>query len=104
MQLDRLVSGVSPAAGLKNGQFDQQKSLRPGAVSYETREMLLLKPRMKLHNSEENYYSIKPTANVGRATVPADIGRHGGRPYVSARPKFLFRLNWPLFRPAAPLV
>jgi hypothetical protein len=24
---------------------------------------------MKLHNSEENYYSIKPTANVGRATA-----------------------------------
>ncbi len=49
------------------------------------------------HNSEENYYySIKPTANVGRATVPADIGRHGGRPYVSARPKFLLRSDWTL--------
>ncbi len=24
---------------------------------------------MKLHNSDENFYSIKPTANVGRATV-----------------------------------
>jgi len=22
---------------------------------------------------------------VGRASVPADMGRHGGRPYVSAR-------------------
>jgi len=22
---------------------------------------------------------------VGRATVPADMGRHGSRPYVSAR-------------------
>ena len=59
---------------------------------------------MKLHNSEENFYSIKPTANVGRATVPADIGRHGGRPYVSARPKFLLRLDWLLFRTAAALI
>ena len=58
---------------------------------------------MKLHNSEENYYSIKPAANVGRATVPADIGRHGGRPYVSARPKFLFELDRPFFWPAAVL-
>jgi hypothetical protein len=41
---------------------------------------------------------------VGRATVPADTGRHGGRPYDSTRPKFLFRLDWPLFRPAAALV
>jgi len=29
---------------------------------------------MKLHNSEENFYSIKPTDSVRRATVPADIG------------------------------
>ncbi len=40
---------------------------------------------------------------VGRATVPADTGRHGGRPYDSTRSKFLSRLNWPLFRPAAAL-
>ena len=33
---------------------------------------------------------------VGRATVPADIGRHGGRPYDSTRPKFLFRFDWTL--------
>ena len=37
---------------------------------------------MKLHNSKENFYLIKPTANARRATVPADIGRHGGRPYA----------------------
>ncbi len=41
---------------------------------------------------------------VGRATVPAYTGRHGGRPYDSTRPKFLFRLDWPLFRPEATLV
>jgi len=33
---------------------------------------------------------------VGRATVPAAIGRHGGRPYVCARSKFLFWLDWTL--------
>jgi hypothetical protein len=33
---------------------------------------------------------------VGRATVPADTGRHGGRPYDSTRPKFLFRFDWKL--------
>jgi hypothetical protein len=31
---------------------------------------------------------------VGRATVPAEAGRHGGRPYDSTKPKFLFRLDW----------
>jgi hypothetical protein len=30
---------------------------------------------------------------VGRATVPADTGRHGGRPYDSTRSKFLIRLD-----------
>jgi len=28
--------------------------------------------------------------------VPADSGRHGGRPYDSTRPKFLFRFDWKL--------
>ncbi len=44
--------------------------------------------------------------------MPADNGRHGlrraqscrGRPYDSIRPKFLFRLDWPIFRPAAELI
>ena len=30
-----------------------------------------------------------PTDFVGRASVPAEMGRHGGRPYASAKPKFL---------------
>ena len=42
---------------------------------------------------------------VGRATVPADIGRHGlrraqpsrDRPYDSTRLKFVFRLDRPFF-------
>jgi hypothetical protein len=38
---------------------------------------------------------------VGRATVPAETGRHGGRSYDSTRPKFLFRIDWKLFRPLA---
>jgi hypothetical protein len=33
---------------------------------------------------------------VGRATVPAETGRHGGRPYDSTRPKFLCRFDWRL--------
>jgi hypothetical protein len=33
---------------------------------------------------------------LGRATVPAETGRHGGRPYDSTRPKFLFRSDWTL--------
>jgi hypothetical protein len=33
---------------------------------------------------------------VGRATVPAETGRHGGRPYDSTRSKFLFRFDWTL--------
>ncbi len=44
------------------------------------------KPHMKLHIG----------ATVGRATVPAETDRHGGRPYDSARPKFLFRFDWTL--------
>jgi hypothetical protein len=28
--------------------------------------------------------------------VPAETGRHGGRPYDSIRPKFLFRFDWKL--------
>jgi len=40
---------------------------------------------------------------VGRATVPTDTGRHGGRPYDSTKLKFVIRLDWPLFRPAAGL-
>jgi deoxyribose-phosphate aldolase len=35
-----------------------------------------------LVHSREAYYSIKPSAEVGRATVPADTGRHGGRLYI----------------------
>jgi hypothetical protein len=37
--------------------------------------------------------SFIPTAEVGRASVPADMGRHGGRPYDSARPESLFRIK-----------
>ena len=33
---------------------------------------------------------------VGRATVPAETGRHGGRPYDSTRPELLFRFDWTL--------
>jgi hypothetical protein len=42
-------------------------------------------------------------ATVGRATVPADIGRHNGRPYDGTRSKFGFRLDRP-FLPTAGLV
>jgi len=42
-------------------------------------------------------------AEVGRASVPAGMGRRGGRPYVSLKLKFLFRLDRPLFWPAAGL-
>ncbi len=45
---------------------------------------------MKLHESRCHF------REVGRATVPADTGRHGGRPYVSTRLKFLFRFDWTL--------
>jgi hypothetical protein len=38
----------------------------------------------------------KVFGTVGRATVPAETGRHGGRPYDSTRPKFLFRFDWTL--------
>ena len=35
--------------------------------------------------------------------MPANTGRHGGRPYHSTRPKFLFRLDRSFFWPAAGL-
>jgi hypothetical protein len=53
----------------------------------------LLKPYMKL----------QLFGTVGRATVPAETGRHSDRPYDSTRPKFLFRFDWLLFKPAAAL-
>jgi hypothetical protein len=46
---------------------------------------------------------LRKFGTIGRATVLAEAGRHGGRPYNSTISKFLFRLNWPLFRPAAAL-
>jgi hypothetical protein len=49
------------------------------------------------------HMKLQMFGTVGRATVPAETGRHGGRPYDSARPKFLFRFDWPLFLPAAGL-
>jgi hypothetical protein len=39
---------------------------------------------------------LQMLGTVGRATVPAETGRHGGRPYDSTRPKFLFRFDWTL--------
>ena len=50
------------------------------------------------------YMKLQMFGTVGRATVPADIGRHGGRPYDSTRPKFLFRSDWLLQLSAAGLV
>ncbi len=46
---------------------------------------------------------LRMFGTVGRATGPAGTGRHGGRPYYSTRPKFLFRLDWPLHRQPAGL-
>jgi hypothetical protein len=40
--------------------------------------------------------AVYPRPQVGRATVPADIGRHGGQPNDTTRPKFLFRIDWTL--------
>jgi hypothetical protein len=45
---------------------------------------------MKIHESQKDYDAIEAAANVGRASVPAGMGRRGGRPYVSVRAKFLF--------------
>ena len=42
------------------------------------------------------YMKLQMFGTVGRATVPAETGRHGGRPYDSTRPKFLFRFDWTL--------
>jgi len=42
------------------------------------------------------YMKLQMFGTVGRATVPADTGRHGGRPYDSTRSKFLFRFDWTL--------
>ena len=36
---------------------------------------------------------LRMFGTLGRATVPADIGRHGGRPYDSTRSKFVFRMD-----------
>ncbi len=43
--------------------------------------------------SGDAYMKLQMFGAVGRATVPAETGRHGGRPYDSTRPKFLFRLT-----------
>jgi hypothetical protein len=43
------------------------------------------------------HMKLRQNGIVGRATVPADIDRHGGRPYDSTRSKFLFRLDRPFF-------
>jgi len=53
--------------------------------------------RMKLH--EFRCYFLE----VGRASVPANPSRHGGRPYDSTRLKFPFRFDRPFFWPAAGL-
>jgi len=37
--------------------------------------------------------SFIPTNEVERASVPADMGRHGGRPYAIASPEFLFAIK-----------
>jgi hypothetical protein len=42
------------------------------------------------------HMKLQMFGTVGRATVPAENGRHGGRPYDSTRPKFLFRFDWTL--------
>jgi hypothetical protein len=43
------------------------------------------------------YMKLQMFGTVGRATVPADAGRHGGRPYDSTKQKFLFRFDRPFF-------
>ena len=52
---------------------------------------------MKLHEFQCYF------REVGRATVPANTGRHGGRPYDSTRLKFFFDLTGRFFWPAAAL-
>jgi hypothetical protein len=42
------------------------------------------------------HMKLQMFGTVGRATVPAETGRHGGRPYDSTRQKFLFRFDWTL--------
>jgi hypothetical protein len=54
--------------------------------------------------SGDAHMKLQMFGTVGRATVPAETGRHGGRPYDSTRPKSLFRLDWPLFRSVAGLI
>jgi len=39
--------------------------------------------------SGDAYMKLPMFGTLGRATVPAETGRHGGRPYDGARPKFL---------------
>ena len=57
---------------------------------------------IRCHSSSTDYlqpwtsYDIVYYKNVGRASVPADTGRHGGRPYASLWLKFLFRSDWTL--------
>jgi len=52
-------------------------------------------PFIPCHLKPETSYetSFIPTAEVGRASVPADMDRHGGRPYANARPEFLFTIK-----------
>jgi hypothetical protein len=40
--------------------------------------------------SGDAHMKLQMFRTVGRATVPADTGRHGGRPYDSTNPKLLF--------------
>jgi hypothetical protein len=42
------------------------------------------------------HMKLQMFGTVGRATVPAETGRHGGRPYDSTKAKFLFRFDWTL--------
>ncbi|CAB1077102.1 hypothetical protein D1AOALGA4SA_4895 [Olavius algarvensis Delta 1 endosymbiont] len=42
-------------------------------------------------------------SNVGRSTVSAFLGRHGGRPYGAARTELLFPIKLTTPRPTAGL-
>jgi hypothetical protein len=43
------------------------------------------------------YMRLQMFGTLGRATVPADTGRHGGRPYDSTRSKVLSRFDRAFF-------
>ena len=44
-----------------------------------------------------SYMKLQMFGTVGRATVPAETGRHGGRPYDSTSQSFLFDLTGRFF-------